>query len=75
MKIEKKFCVCFRNIHQQSLQKLYEEAEAERSDLLYLEKKGLISLVEIEVWRDYESNLEENYPSEQILSILNRCMP
>lgn len=48
------------------LQKLYEEAEAERSDLLYLEKKGLISLMEIEVWRDYESNLEENYPSEQI---------
>ena len=22
--------------------------------------------MEIEVWRDYESNLEENYPSEQI---------
>ena len=48
------------------LQKLYEETGAERSDLLYLEKKGLISLMEIEVWRNYEFNLEENYPSEQI---------
>ncbi len=48
------------------LQKLSEVTGAERSDLLYLEKKELISIIEIEVWRNYEFNLEENYPSEQI---------
>ena len=48
------------------ISEITKQTRATLSDLNSLKKRELISINEMEVWRDYEPELNENYPSQQI---------